>query len=439
VRDSLQIKLDRLAADRWARRGVRILLRASVLALSLICIAAGVQLISGAAVRWPWVIAAALVCIAGGAALVLQPRMRAREVARRLDRRFRLGEQLSTALEVGPGADGVGAYLHERARRNLSQIRRHIGLRQRFPWSELALVLALGMLLVGLLLLTGIGSGLPTGAVEPLPPLAAPVDPAEQFPEEPFQPPPGAEPGPGTAAPSPADAAALAALADALRDQSVTRPAAEALDQGDPSAAAQSLRELADQASGLSDQARGELADALREAADEIGQSDPDRAEQIRQSADAIDAGAQEAAQGLEGLADAVEQLGQGQAPAEGQGEGQSQGAGQGQGEAQGEGQGGGAGEGQGAGAGQGSLPGQQRESSSERLGVDGVPLELEAEGEGDTPTQGDAEGDPSPGGNSAPGGFSSGPPSSERVVVGDDPLRIPADLRDVVQDYFSP
>jgi hypothetical protein len=442
VRDSLQLKLDRLASDRWARRGVRTLLRASTLALSVVCIAAGVQLITGAALPWAWVGAAALAVIAAGATLVLRPRMRAPEVARRLDRRFRLGEQISTALEVGPEAEGVGAHLYEQARRNLAQIRRQVAVRQRFPWAELALVLALLLLLGGLLVLSGVGPRLPMTAAEPLPPLAAAPSPEERFPEEPFQPPPGSQPGAGPgemSVPDPAAAAAAAALAAALRDQSVTRPAADALDQGDLAGAAQRLRELADQSSGISEQARQDLASALREAAGQIGQSSPGLAEQARQSADALSQGGQQAAQGLEGLADAVEQLAQGQQPGQGQegqeGQGQQPGQGQGQGEGQGQGQQGG------GGAGQGSLPGEQRErSASDRLGVDGVPLELEAQGEGDTPAQGRPDGPGGPGGNTAPGGgFTSGAQSSERVEAADDPLRIPADLRDVVQDYFSP
>jgi len=73
-------------------------------------------------------------------------------------------------------------------------------------------------------------------------------------------------------------------------------------------------------------------------------------------------------------------------------------------------------------------------------LGVDGVPLELESDGPGNTPTQGNPDGPTAPGGGSAGGGgFSSGSPSAAPVEIGDDPLRIPADLRDVVQDYFSP
>lgn len=439
MRNSLQIQLDRLANDRWARRGVRTLLRASVLALSLVCIAVGLNLALGWPLSWSWTASLALGCIAIGAVLVLRPRMPTREVARRLDQRFKLNEQLTTALELGPQAEGVGLYLHEQSRRTIAQIRRQVASRQRFPWSELALVLALALLLAGLILLTGLGSALPPLVADALPPLATAPDPDERFPEEPFQQPAGAQPGPGPGtalAPSPADAAAAAAIADALRDQSVTRPAAEALDQGDLAGAAQSLRELADQASGLSDQARAELAQDLREAAGEIGQQNPGLAEQIAESAQGIAPTGESPAEAIESLADAIDQLGQGEAQGEGEGQqpgqGQAQGEGQQPGEAQSQG---------GGGAGQSSLPGQQREGSGERLGVDGVPLELESEGEGDLPTGGEPTGDetaPS-GGTSPGGGFARGSQSGERVEVGDDPLRIPADLRDVVQDYFSP
>lgn len=433
VRNSLQIQLDRLASDRWARRGVRVLLRASTLALSLVCLALGIHILTGLPLRWSWVGAAALFCIAGGALLVLRPRMSALEAARRLDRRFRLGEQLSTALEIGPRAEGVGAYLHEQARRTIAQVRRQVIARQRFPWAELALVLALALLLAGLVVLSGIRPRLPDALAEPLPPLATAPDPNERFPEEPFQPPAGNQQIPGEAAfPGPGDVAAAAALADALRDQSVTRPAAEALDRGDVAGAASSLRELADQADQLSRDAREDLAEALREAAEQIEQTNPGLADQVRQSADGLEQGPQEAAQALENLAGVVEQLGQGQ---QGQAQGQDQGQGQGEGQQQSQAQSQG-----GGGAGQGTLPGEQRErQGADRLGVEGVPLELESEGEGDTPTEGDPDGPASAGGTSGSGDFSPGSQSGDPVEIGDDPLRIPADLRDVVQDYFTP
>ncbi len=424
MRHSLQVQLDRLASDRWARRGVRTLLRATALALTLVCLALGAHLLTGQPLRWTLVGAAALTCIALGALLVLRPRLRAVEVARRLDRRFQLHEQLTTALEVGPQAAGAGAYLYDQARRTLAQIRRQVAARQRFPWSELALVVFLAVLLAGLATLATIEANPLTAPAEALPALNRPPDLAGRFPEEPFQPPPG-DPsgGPGEApalAPGPADAAALAALADALRDQSVTRPAAEALDQGDPAGAARQLRELAGQAGQMSAEARGDLSQALREAANQLAPTNPGLADQVQRIADDLGADSDRAAGALERLAELVEQAGAGaqagQAPAEQTGQpGASPG-----------------------GAGQGNLPGEQRERS-QRLGVDGVPLELSGAGPGDTPDAGAAGQTAGAGGPAGAGGFTRGSPSSERITVDADPLRIPGDLRDVVQDYFSP
>lgn len=437
MRNSLHIQLDRLASDRWARRGVRILMRSVWIGLSLACVGLGAGLLFGVAITWQWLAAAALACVAGGAALVLRPRMRAGEVARRLDRRFQLNEQIATALELGASPTGVEAYLLNESRRTIGQIRRHTSRRQGFPWAELGLIIALLLILGGLLVMLGIGAQGQLSAAEPLPPLAQAQNPDEQFPNEPFSPPGAQQPGPGDSpAAAMVDPAALQALADALRDQSVTRPAADALDQGDLSGAAQSLRALADQAGQISQQARGDLGGALRRAASQIQASSPELAQQLRDSADGLQSGdASQAAQALEDLAGAVEQMRQGQPnqPGAGQQPGPSQGQGQGQSGGQDSQQG------QGSAAGAGNLPGEQRAQPSQRLGVDGVPLELDAQGDGNTPTQGQAN--DSAGGTGDSGNFSQGspPPGTDPVQAADDPLRIPADLRDVVQDYFSP
>src|SRR5689334_21628234 len=100
----LQLQLERIASDRWARRGVRILLRSIWFGLSICCCILGAQLFLGFSWPWQWLAALGLTCIAGGAILILRLRMPAKEVARRLDRRFRLNEQLATALELGPTA-----------------------------------------------------------------------------------------------------------------------------------------------------------------------------------------------------------------------------------------------------------------------------------------------------------------------------------------------
>jgi hypothetical protein len=434
MRTTLRTQLDRLATDRWARDGMRTLLRSALLGLSLGCIGLGVSMLLGITLEFRWLAAAALTCLAGGAVLLLRPRLRAEQVARRLDRRFRLHEQLSTALELDAQSEGVAAQLNEQARLNLGRIRRHVAAQRRFPWVEIGMFLALLCLFLGLAIFSGVLPPPPFAAAEPLPPIARPELPNERFPDEPFQP-PGTQAGgsePGTAlAPGPGDQAAIAAIADALRDQSVTRPAAEALDQGDAGGAAQRLREVADQAGQVSQEARADLADALRTAADRLEAERPDLAEQLRDSAAGLAAGADSsAATALEQLADTVDQLGQaGGATAGGGPDGQA--GSMPQAGAQGQNPGG-------AGAGQ-SLPGEQREQPTQRLGVDGVPLELEGAGNGSTPTSGASDRPAAAVGEGS--GFERGQGSlnDEAVAADDDPLRIPADLRDVVQDYFSP
>ncbi|HEU5104102.1 MAG TPA: hypothetical protein VFU22_34030, partial [Roseiflexaceae bacterium] len=317
------------------------------------------------------------------------------------------------------------------------------------------------------------GVGFPNVTASPLslPPLAAAEDPSQQLPQEPQAPGQQGQPAPGEAGqpgqgqtggetqPGAAgDPGSLQALADALRDQGATRPAAEALDRGDLAGAAQSLRELADQAGQLSQAARDQLAEALESAADQIAGNNPQLADQLDRSADGLREGGQPAAEALDDLARAIEQLrtappeqsGQNGQPTPGEQAGQegqpgqsgdgSQGGDQGQGQGQSDAQGEGQGQGQGSGAGSGSGGEQRQAEPSDRLGVEGQPVPLESAGEGEVPAQASEErpsGPARPGGN---GGFTQGGASSgERVQVGADPLRVPIDERDVVQDYFQP
>jgi hypothetical protein len=83
--------------------------------------------------------------------------------------------------------------------------------------------------------------------------------------------------------------------------------------------------------------------------------------------------------------------------------------------------------------------PSQQRErpKSHERLGIDGVPLELEGSEEGDVDTNTAADGETDTQGGTfeqSGGGMQDG-----TIQAGADPLVIPPDLRHVVQNYFSP
>ncbi len=434
MRYPLHRRLERLASDRWARRGLRTLLRSAWLGLSLFCLGLGANLLLNWDLSVALLLAVVLGCVALGGLLLLTRRMPPQDAARRLDERFELHEQLITALEVSQqeAPEGVAARLLEQANTTTTQIQRYVNRQKRQPWVEMAALLAIALLAGGLFLIIDLTPPGPLPTAEALPQLDPPPqsnDPAAQ------QPPPDANQGGsdqtegqnGQAQVAQAggiDQASAAALADALRDQSVTRPAAEALDKGNTSDAAQVLRELADQAGELSDETRRDLADELRQAASEIEPGNPELADQIRESAYGMQQSEQSTAEAFENLADAVEQLdsSNGQQTAQGQ---QNPSGQQQQGQSPG---GGGAGN---------TPPGEQREQpeSSERLGVDGVPLELESRGSGQ-PTDGDAENS-----TSGAGTFQAeqgGQPDDATVQIGKDPLRIPAELRDVVQEYFS-
>lgn len=457
--------LDQLATDRWARQGVRRLLRATWMGVCVWCIGLGAHLAWGWPLRLDILGALALAVVGMAVASLLRPKLSAREAARRLDRRFDLNEQLATAVEVAatsPRPGSIAAQLLAQSGQTAGTLRQRIMRRQRAPWNEVLALLAIGLVALGLWIMVGIGRPVLTGSPAPLPPLVDPQDPAQQFAEEPPAqdgqgqvPVPGQEGATGDASVATGtngDPATLEALADALRDQGATRPAADALDNGDVAGAAQELRELADQAGELSQAARNDLAESLREAAERIEPRNPELAEQLRDSANGLRNGGQEAARALEDLAEAIEQLresqalGQGQAgqpgqgqQGQGQGEQGQEGQGQGQGEQGQEGQGQGQGQGQGSSAGgAGDGPGEQRPAAPmDRMGVEGQPLPLDANGPGDVPAQ---PSDRPPTASGSTPGFTRGDSSDDqRVETGADPLRVPLDERDIVQEYFAP
>jgi hypothetical protein len=446
----IQRQLDYLAQQRWQQRGIRVLLQGLGLGLSLCAIGLGTHLVFNISLSNTLLAAVLVGCIILGVVMLLRPRLSSRQVAQRLDQRFGLQEQITTALEVQERGEteGVAAYLIQKASHNTTQVQRYATNQQRFPWAEVIMLVALLIMTGGLLLLVSLN---PTTIAHttplPLPPLVSPDSPPQEFPEEPFDPPPGSNPGdtPGGEQPGDGQAQAavaltgvdqqsLSAIADELRDLSVMRPAAEALDQGDTAGAAQSIREVADQADQLSPETRRDIANGLREAANTIGQNDPNLANRLRESAQDIEQDMQGAAQGLDKLASTIEkigkqdeQIGQMEPPPDQQNPADAPQSWEEQGQAN---------------PGNNDTPPEdQRERARphERLGVEGVPLELENDGEGDTPTNNEA--DSTADNETGAGGFRQGDQLSDdtQVDVGDDPLRIPVDLRDVVQGYFSP
>ena len=462
---TLARQLQQMANDRWARDAVRVLLRASWFALSIWSAGVGLSLL----LSWPIDHAvigalALLVIVVALISLLLKPRLSVEKVARRLDRRFELHEELSTALEVGqqrPEAGSLPAQLMAHAGQRLRQTQRSISQRQRAPISDLFFLAAMLAIAIALFVITAIPSLPNATQIAALPPLVKPDGAAD---DQAFQPPqnnnsqqPGGLPGDGATQQQPgtnagtqsagntgsdagqsgsqqgsaADPQSLAAIADALRDQGATRPSAEALDRGDAASAAQQLRELADQADQLSQETRQNLADNLREAASAIQDHNPDLAQQLRQSARNIDQGDQQTAKGLENLAQAIEQAQQGDAQA-GQGSEQGDTSGTQPGSPADQGQ-----QGNQPGAGNAAASNQRDLADPQRLGVDGQPVELDAQGDG---SQGTAPAEQATvAGNGSLGSTSGGSNQQGGGASGPDPLRVPADERDVVQDYFTP
>src|SRR5262245_47728248 len=114
MKQSLIQQLNQLSTDRWARQGVRTLLRTAAFATSIWCIGLGGHLLWGWPFRLDLLGALSLVAIGIGVLLLLRPRLSPQQAARRLDQRFHLDEQLATAVEVAttkPAPGSVGARL----------------------------------------------------------------------------------------------------------------------------------------------------------------------------------------------------------------------------------------------------------------------------------------------------------------------------------------
>jgi len=419
------------------RRRLRLAVRATWLALAVWCIGLFARLIGISLQPFLMLGLAILVLLVGLAYAWLSHPSLAR-LAHGLDDHYELSQQLSTAVEVTRrGATyGVETRLLSETQGLLSRMRRYFASQPLVPWREVETLVAVALLAIGL-----------TAATSPLLPIAqAPVAlpdlPAPAVPTDVAQPLPSDQPVAEKEEPqqlTPEAQAASDAIADALRDNGATRSAAEALDQGNPEEAASDLRELADQADQLSDQARNDIAEGLRGAADQLRESQPGLADQLEQQADALERGGQEAAQALEDLARTVEQLdnageqaAQAQQPADQAGGQGQQPADQQQGQQSGPGQG--AGEG---------LGGEQRGAQNGGVQAQGDDLPLPQASPAGGPTT-NARGPRGPvvsldaGGTGATRNGDSR--NADQPLPGAaDPLAIPSEYRDVVEEYFSP
>jgi hypothetical protein len=242
--------------------------------------------------------------------------------ARMLDRTFGLQERLSTALDdlgLGvpePGERAPVVYLQMADSANaIAALRNDSRLRPAIPVREVVLVVLCALVLATIAFLRGLGGGLPELAVAHVPPFT----PAIERPADP-------EPSAGevqAAAMTPtvqevlerADRSAqtrrdLQALAAAMADHAVTRPAAEEIARGDYDAAGEQIRDAATKAGELSPGAREGLAGDLERASETMQPETNGLQEATSDAASGLRQGDTPARTEMGDLADAVEQAG---------------------------------------------------------------------------------------------------------------------------------
>jgi hypothetical protein len=263
--------------------------------------------------------------------------------ARLLDRHWRLGEQLTTAIELAitPAPVRLAARQIAGALATVRDLRTNHRFRPRAPWVELQMAAAVGLLVAGLSLIAGPGERL---APPPSPIAPEGLDPALAAELGYLDPELQAMQAAGQTALAEANQAGLdfpvtdptvdlsgidsealrqaaelsnrsarelEQIAEALKDASVTSQAAQDIQAGDYASAAQRLADLAKAIENLSPQARADLAQRLQQAANNIESMDPELARRLEQAAKALASRSDRAAaQGLEDLSRAVSETG---------------------------------------------------------------------------------------------------------------------------------
>lgn len=245
----------------------------------------------------------ALVTLAAATVLAVLARPRPHDVARMLDRSFALNDRITTGLEqvIGGAASGrprgIDRLQIVDATNTIVALAPRQPIRVLLPVREAVLAIAVILILAALLLMRGTGAGLP-----PLRDVAVPsfVSARDRIAQEANF--PGADEQAVAEAPSveevqeQADASAAAeqdllALADALDDNSLTKPIADAIRAGDYDLAAAEVAEVASELSTLSPEARQELADKLDKAAESMSGENPELEESVENTADSLRTG----------------------------------------------------------------------------------------------------------------------------------------------------
>ena len=429
----------------WRRRFVQGLIRTLWLTLLVPTIVLAGYLWFGWQVAWyEWLSVAFFVAVIS-LAWAMRP-IRLKKMTRRLDGLLGAQAKLVTAYEVsqapGYNPNPVADQLVQDAVNLSVSARQQIRTLNRGFWLEMNALIAVAGILGALFMFDALTANIPNATPIDLPPLgqepgAEDIDPLNaQLRPPPFQPPPLS---------AAQVQAALDALAEALRDQAVTRAAAEAIDQGDLAGAAEELRRVADQLEGLSEEAREELGESMQGAADGMGGDVPGFTGPLQSGSQALDSdNLPGAAQALEELAETLDgldgqtELGEaGTQPGEENGEAAGDSQGEENSEESSEDE---TGAGDGAGEGEDGEGNDGLGEETERMPIDGEPLELEDESDVEErvlqPGELDAEaGDE----RTEDSPFARQPLNASGEELGPDPLTYPWQQRDVVRKYFTP
>ncbi|MCZ7569679.1 MAG: hypothetical protein M5U01_14015 [Ardenticatenaceae bacterium] len=436
------VELRRITRRRGLHALEKALFRSLWLALAGLACGLIVRLL-GRPVPWPTEIGTVSLLALLGLVVTLARRPSPARLARWLDHHFGLHEQIATAYEVGQRGEPTGDLQHRliaQASGTLRRLRRHPALTPGFPLREVETFLALVLITGGLWLLLDTGTHLPAVVPRQLPPTIE--EPAAELVRSPSPRLP------------PEIREAVARLAEALRQNPLTRGAGEALSEGDTAGAADALRALADRVDQLTPQERADLADALRGASSSLAGDLPGVRKALDRAADRLEHGSDaKAAEALEALAREIDALGERQQPAIAGTNGNQEGvAGQpeaagsanatnpGASDEAGQPAGDHSGTGTGDSAGEGTSDQTQATAPPEELGTEGVPLELDP-GEQGPPTSQPARDSENPAGppQRARGFTRGGAPDPSVVRTGADPQRYPWELRGTVRDYFQP
>lgn len=319
--DHVVLMLGQIQRRVWLQRAMTVVLRALWLPLLIGCAWLALELLGGPEMRaWLLVwIGAGLLVPALVFAFLIRPTRR--QIARMLDRSFGLQDRMMTAVDnIGKSVPAHGEraqvmYLQMADAANVAtELRGHPAFRVRPPVRELVLAIACALMFAALFFMRGVGGDIPAASADAVPSYISAADRLAQQPE------PEAQSSAATAdAPTKEEVQAkaersnqaqqdLKALSKALSDQAVTREAAEAIDRGDYAAAADLIRDVAENADQLSPAAREGLADDLDAAADQMSEGSEGLASAAHDAADGLREGGEAAKEGMNGLGDAVDQ-----------------------------------------------------------------------------------------------------------------------------------